>query len=972
MKKSLFKILFLLSGILIFAQNNNLTAKKLDSLYKSEFFPGVVTLSDKILSEQNEVADKENILLTKAKALFKMQDFSSAEKVFLSIENASPLILAQKSYFLGKINFQKENFQDAEACFIKAIWILQKNNFAENENELKNELLTYSHYFLAESAFNQNDFKTAQKSYEFTLQNGKFLTKNEIEKASTEFLTLCIKNKDFTKAQNYAELLVSQNFSFFTQYKILLLCAEIYEEQKNFKKSFDYYLKVMEEGPDELKTFALKKAYALSEKKSDEVKMLPDEILSQAKSSQSFSPSLIAEFYVRLAIDEFGKENYRKSSEYFKIAENDLSPELKVVSAVYISNIDFIQLNSSKKAEVENAEKCALTLEEFQKKENLTEKNKYYFEFQKQLCLFYLLSKNWNSALAISENCLQKKIGTNLKEDFLYFAGISSFNLKDYEKSLSFAEKSNQKNDKIQLLKAKNYLSLGKNLSGIEILTKLEKNNLLNENSRLDFSKVLLKSGKLNSALKESLKVNGSESSYLSAIAYFNKKNFEESEIYFQKAIDSNELEKKFENYAIFYLAYSQYRLEKYKKALENFISFTNQSKNFPLLRQASIFASECALQTNDFVNAKKMAQNVVDYSSTEKEKRESVFFNAKIFVDSGDDNLALELLLPYTNQKNEFAFQCLFLCAEIYVKKGEIQNALDIYKTLSEQKISLSFAEEALYRQGELNFSNKNYDFALKNFEDYIKKYPSSQYFEDSLFYAGLSLFYKNEMQKASLYFENLVQNKKSTYRFAALKLLIELNEKSKNYEKALFYTKEILSSFENQAKQEGFDKKLREISILLKGDDSKIILLEDKFLEAKKEKTLEGRKIGVELLENYAKQSFDRFYYDKIISLSKNMIQNFKDTNEENEMNAKVHFILAQTYRNYSENALAAENFLSSSNLFIKCGLNEESANSLYRACEAFDAAELKEDCKSTAVLLKKLYPSSQYAQKVEVFIK
>jgi len=419
-----------------------------------------------------------------------------------------------------------------------------------------------------------------------------------------------------------------------------------------------------------------------------------------------------------------------------------------------------------------------------------------------------------------------------------------------------------------------------------------------------------------------------------------------------------------------FYLGYSQYQLGEYSKAYTNLYTFTSLDNNSSVLWDCCVTAARAAVQTGKYREAIEMAKKAVVISKTENQKQESVLLTAEIHSDAGNYDQAIDMLQSYASQKNSFGYQCKYLTAQYYVQKNMYKRADELYLELSKEKNAQSLCEEAAFRRGELCYTNKEFAKAIELFEDYSKNYYKGQFYIASLYFAADSLVKINKTDKAILYFLQIVNdNENSTYKYGSEKQLIELYRQAGDYTAALDMAQKIINEYEEQSSKDGIPLIVKDLRALNSGRDSKLLKKENEYEKNGGLKTVQGRNSGTELAQLYYNLQTGS---EKAQRLAEDLLKIQKDNEEESSNAAKNAVLLANIYRGSRRNKEAAEMYLQATQFYRKLAFENEAARSLYGAAEAFDAANMKGDAKSTADLLKKLYPSSSYAKEVEKIIK
>lgn len=969
-KKKLFLITFFMILPLIFAfADSALLSSEMISAYKSGFYPGVVRYADEILKEDSTSIFAGRALVYKGESLFRI---GRVDEALFVLDGASSSVADNKElnsarlYWIGRGLASKNFHESALNYFYKAA------ELSKSSKEI-NTTYAQSIYYSAVSCYATKNYVQAADLYNFVLANGIFFGQIEYEQAICSFFESCINSGQYSRACEYATLLSDKNLSEQTKYRILLYEAQALEGNKNYASSYQKYCEVLAEAPSELAAIAMQKAYSVSSEHQNEVKEEPGNIIKKAEPRLSAYPQLVSEFWTRLALDSFNAKNYEKSLLYFDNAKKDAPQNLLQIALIYRTEIDFI--NSTKSGgeteRVNSAQKAYDSLKENLQQYGFDENSPYLSDYELALIRYSGLSENWDSCIEVASKYTDEKTPFDQRRTAIYWKAYSLYRKENYKDSCALLDSYSYADDVgFASIHARVLAKTGRSSEADKIFYNLLQRQKLDNEGRLDYARTLLNAGHLISTVEQTSYATGSQALYMKGLAFFNRRRWADSEENFEKALSLKTLEKKYSDYARFYLGYSQYQLGKSAKAYENLSTFASSSQMLPLMWESCITASRAAVQAGRYKDAVKMAEKALSTAKNENQKQESVLLYAGVYNDGGEYDKAITVLRPYTTGKNEFAFECRYLTAQILVQKKDYELADKTYAELSEEKSAGELAEEAAYRRGELSYTTEKYSQALTLFESYAKKYYKGQFYFASLYFAADSLVKTGEKEKALLYYNQIVKSpENSTYKYGAEKQMIELYRNSGQYNLALETAQKLVEEYGDQASKDGIPEEIRELKALAKGADSKLVLEEKEYNDKGGILTVQGRKIGTKLANSYCSSSDTA---EKGEKLALQLLEKQKANDEESPYALQNALLLAGIYRTRGQNEKSAKMYLDATEYARKSGEDEKAARALYGGAEAFDAAGLYGDAKSTVELLKQLYPNSKQAKDATSLIK
>lgn len=979
MKKLFYLAIFVFFGCLPFtfaqqsapAQNTTQLASQMMSAYDDGFYPGVVRFADEILLQNSNSPVEVKAFLLKAESLLKMgriQESLDFLQSGQSLVNKNEEARAECFFWTGRAYFELNKNEESLSCFYNSAEIIKKIVQSKNEKETfqKNvqveKLYADSLFYAGKVLRRLENFKTAGEYFEYVIQNGNIFSVNDFEDAAVNFFECSVLSEQFAKCEEYYPQVKNFEFSNDGKYRILLAYAQALEGLKKYDQAYDLYVQVLSSGPDSLCAIAMQRAYLISSSNPSAVSGKTDSLMERASALKEKNPQLISEFWTRLAIDEFNSKNYEKSLLYFNNAKENSSVPLKQLALIYSTEIKFL---TSKKTEKQAAFECLSLLENGWKDCNFVPDDFFYADAMVAKARYSAICGDWKKTLEFASPQIQCEKSPGVKKSAVYWTSLALYSTDQYKECLQIMENFPYQDDDFLILKAKALAKNGNSSGADAIFYELSEKGSLNNDGRLDYIRTLLNAGHLYSTVEQANAASGAEAFYMKGLAFFNRHEWKNAENAFSSAItqknDRTALAENYSKLSYFYLGYCQYQLESYENAFKNFSVFIKGETESSLKWLACVTASRCAVQISKKAEAVESAGLALKIAKDEGEIHESVLLLSGIYTDFADFDRALEVLKPYSSQNDDFGNECLYLLAQVYVQKKDFTKADSCYKTLSEQNSSPELAQEALFRRGELFYTNEKYSKAIPLFESYMKNYFEGKFFDAAMYFEADSLLKTGKTEKASLYFMQIIQNYgDSTYKYAARKNMVELFRQNGEYSAALQMAQKMMQEYGSQAQSDGIPAMEKELKALASGADKEILEKEIQYENSGFEKTAESRIAGTELVKLYAKS----LNFTKAEKLAVQLLK----IQEKNEAEVECAFenaqFLAGLYRNQNKKEISAQMFLKAAQFARKCGKNEEASRCLYGAAESFDAAKKTGDAKSTVELLQKLYPQSTYA--------
>lgn len=649
-------------------------------------------------------------------------------------------------------------------------------------------------------------------------------------------------------------------------------------------------------------------------------------------------PERVNLFLLRLAIDEFNAKNYEKSESYLSDIETkdfEDKSDIKFLKSLYLSKILL------EKGNPKDAEKLLSGLEMTSKKVEAEGAADAYYSTLLQ-CKIQL--EKWDEIPS-----LFNKI-KNPDKNALYVISAYYYRKGQYAKVDASAGE----------LYASSLCKRGLYEQACSEYAKL---GVVSQ----DYALALFRSGRFSEAEKIAVATDSVEKDYLCGLCLINQKSWKKAADRFASYIRQNSNSQEFQKLSLYYKGYAEYNLAEFKNAYSSFVRYCMETQNeaADYTLRGYEYAVKSALQNGDFKNASVQAANLVRYSKDGEQKQKAVILSAEIFSDYENYDAAIELLAPYTNGRDNFAAQSLFMTAKIYERQNKVSQADELYRRIYESLSKTSYAEEAMYRSGEVYYSHGDYSSAYSRFNNYIYKYTSGRFSDAAIFYCGDCALRLGENDRSEMLNKTLLQKfPASVYAYGANKNLLETYYRQENYSQALGVARILLRDFPQQAADDEIGKHAKELEKIVSGTDRRVAEKESEFVRLGEAGTVAGRNAGTELVKLYAESlATQRDAYE----LAERLFARQSGAEERAAAAYNAEFI-AEYSRKNGDNKKAAQMYLKAAEYYRSVKDSGGAASALYGAAEAFTAEGLTGDARETASLLKELYPQSIQAERVD----
>lgn len=888
--------------------------------FNNGFYPGAVSAAEELETSFPESSFIHSALAYKGQSLIYMENYDEAvralEKAVSHMHSGSPEII-RCNYLLGRAFFAQKKYSAA----------LEKYHLACSLALTNNDMDYYAPSILysGRAFYELEKWQEATAPFEYVASNGKLFDSSDYGEALQKLFVCYNKSGKPAKTVALYKKLPEEGFEPAVYLSLCFYYGDACAALKNNDEAYKAYSRVLD-------------------------------------SSSKNIPG-INSFLLRVAVDEFNAGNYEKSQTYLskiEVAEEGGNSDLRLYKNLYKAKI-LLEREDAKEAEKELS-----GLESLAKK---SETQGAVDAFYSTLLQCKIQNEKWEEIPVVYGKIKNPGQSDRLAVSTYYYkkgqyAKVDSSCGELYASALCKQGKYKEACDEYKRL------SSLQSPAGANAQSSLQA-------PPFDYALALFHCGRYDEALKVADAGSSEQKDYVCGLCLINQKAWKGAAGRFASYIRLLSGKAELNKLAYYYKGYAEYNQAQFKDSYSSFVRYCMEEGNGsqgasgttgiagPYILRSYEYAVKSALQTGDFKNASVQAANLVRYSPAGQAQQKAVILSAEIFTDYENYDAAIDLLAPYTSGRDEFAAQSIFMTAKIYERKNNVARADELYRRIYEGLPRSSYAEEAMYRAGEVYYSQGQYSQAFSRFNSYIYKYTNGRFSDAALFYSGECALRLGENDRCLMLNKTMLQKwPDSVYAYGANKNLLEAYYKQEEYSLALDVARGMLRNFAKQAADDEIGKRARELEKIVGGVDRRVAEKESAFTAAGETKTAEGRRLGTELVRLYAESlSTQREAFE----LAERLFAKQTGAGERADAAYNAEFI-AEYSRKNGENKKAAQTYLKAAEYYRSVKNEGGAAAALYGAAEAFAAEGLDGDARETAALLKELYPQSIQAERVD----
>ncbi|HMZ69549.1 MAG TPA: tetratricopeptide repeat protein [Chitinophagales bacterium] len=680
--------------------------------------------------------------------------------------------------------FATKKFKEARARF---------NTLTASDSKYKEDAFYYSGL----SSYYLGDYNNAYKTFQ------KIETAKKYDKIVPYYLaSIQFVNKDYKGVVAYAEPKLKENVKYTTE--IAHLLGNSYYELQQYDKA-KYYLeeymsKSVKATPEDY--YILGYVQAQENDCKNAVKNLGELSPLETELAQN------AMYQMAKCLIKIDKKNDAKNA-FLQSARLDFNKAIKEESIFQYAKLSY---------ELNNINDALVTLKKF-----IVDypKSIYYNEANELLADIFLITKNYDEAIAIIESLpnVSPKLQATYQQ-MAYLKALSLYNDKNYAQAIPFFNKS------LKYTSNKSY----------EALTYYWKADIAHQSGDYTQSKQLLDkffslSKNINTA--ENIMVSNGTANYLQGYNYYKEKNYPQAVVNFSAALNqlkdskTTSIAQNIYPDALVRLADAYFIQKKYQDAKQNYdvvIKNNFKAADYALFQNAIIdglegkyldkiagmnalvarfpkssFADEALFQAGNTqfaiskTNDAKQTFNTL-LKNYPKSTRVPDTYNKLGLIaynqDSYDEALSWYQKVVDKYPNTPAANEAMLVIKDIYIDKGDANGFIKYASKNSSSNLTASAQDSIIYLTAESQFQKGNIKQALDGFDSYLLQYPKGFFNLQARFYRAECNYSLQSFDKALqdyVYVANLPQNRFSERSVARSANIFYFDQK--NYKEALNY---------------------------------------------------------------------------------------------------------------------------------------------------------------------------------------
>jgi len=751
--------------------------------------------------------------------------------------------------------------------------------------------------------------------------------------------------------------------------KIYLYIAEAYWQKKNSFEAEKIYKIILTVNLKTAST-AYRRLYLIAQQKGDFSEM--EWIIQKAEEKFSESPEILKDLWLRIGIESFKRKELELAKHFLKKVWNIKNEgEVPETVPLYLAEIYI------KNGEMDSARKILEEYLGFSKEESGS--------VILRLGNIYLISKNYSDASEMFLRFIEKNPSSKQIRDTRYLLAYSKYKSGEFDTALEQCflvlnenKGSNFQEDpvrrKIIHLKALILKKQGKIEDSYDTLKGYVNKYPDDIRARLDLVKLLftMKDYKKVVAFSNMLSKDFPDlektdiytfllSNYLCGLSQVSLKSYKTALHSFSKITDKKLKKAGIHDifpYTEYYRGWALYRLNDFDKAVKLFLNFITLYPSHELYDNAFYLCAWCYFSMGNYKKAHELFSKLSRGKDSELSTK-AQFLDGKSLLNLNDSENALKIFYRlYTKTpKSIFADDALFEYAGILGKIGKIEESADSYLELWNRYPDSPLSEEALYKRGEIYFSNTMYEEAKNAFRDYRIHFSEGKSVDASLYWQAFSAYKLGEVHGASLIWEMIINSyNKSPFRPDAIKRTAEIYITLGNYKKASDLYTMLINSYPDYSRTIDAEIRLKEVQYLIFGLDRKEAELTAVISSKGGVDTKEGREAMIELSRIYIFEEKDKL--ERAFQLLNQVIQK-----DDIETSSEAQFLLGEYYFRKDDLIRAGKEFYKAS---LKNPMDRDfMAYSILRAAQMMKLAGKTREMEELVKRLEKNFPQSEWTK-------
>ncbi|WP_028974500.1 tetratricopeptide repeat protein [Spirochaeta cellobiosiphila] len=868
-----------------------------------------------------------------ALATMRLGQDEEAKNLWLNYLNQYPEGMDDASFWLGASYFKLGQWQDALDYLSKT----------SNDSAYSEEADRLSSISLAKLNKNKEAAEVFQQFYQEQKSYSKY--KDEL----VIYFSVLLKLQEYDKLIEIYEKLALQDTHVYHQ--LSLYASEAYDSKGDDTKSSAITRSLLGAEQD-IAAVAYQRYFLIAQSNGDDM----EAFVRQAERDLAGMPGILKEFWLRVGIDYYQKNNYDKAEIYlWRVWDLKDSQNISGTVPLYLSSI------MEQKGDIPGAIQVIQSFTDISqdKRSNLL------FKWGSLL----IKQSQWEQSFMTMDTLIKEYPQFEFIGEARYLGSFALYKQKKYQKAyeyitpLATVALNDSLNEKY--LRLKGQLEVKLNKDGITTYERYILVNPKDSIALIELANLYYQKGEYSKVLNLKDPNNTPQLAYLKGLCSLNNKDYDGVLRYLMpitRTLKGDNSNYSLKAYALFYAGWANYRLPNYPEAVR---LFTQLYKEFPaheFAEESRYMAGWCSFTMEDFPTAESVFRSLSNDRSISTERSlKSLQLLGITLVNEDKDNDALLVFEDYLNKdsKSTRAQEVAMSSARILTTLKGVDSGIAMYKKAQNINPSTSIGQEAAYSIAETYSQAGEYSKAKESFYQYRQDYPKGEYYDDALYWGGIAAQNIDEKFGALLLWEELLDIANSPYRSDALYRSAEIYASEGNYRKALNLYGELISSYPAAANSLQAETRSEQLRLQLLGLSDQEAELSVIIGKEGGSKSAKGREALVSLSRLYIYES--RGKQGLAIKMLEDVISKY---DEDPYWAARAQFLLGEYYARENDPLEAGKEYLKAATM--NPSDRDLMAMSLYRAMDMSLQANKHKDAEALFQRLKSYFSDTPWVTK------
>jgi tetratricopeptide (TPR) repeat protein len=269
---------------------------------------------------------------------------------------------------------------------------------------------------------------------------------------------------------------------------------------------------------------------------------------------------------------------------------------------------------------------------------------------------------------------------------------------------------------------------------------------------------------------------------------YFLQKNYPKAIEFYDKVINSGGIDS---DYALFQKASCYGAQSNFNLKINVLNQLVSNYKSSPYYTDALFEIGSTYLVINDQRHAISSFNRVVREFPKSAYAKKALMKTGLLYYGNNQNDLAVKVFKQVIKKypASFEATEALNTLKNIYTESGEVDKYIEYAKKLDFVQVSTSEEDSLTFVAGENYYVAGNCDAAINALLKYTNKFPKGGFVIKSYYYIADCYLKKQELNKALVYFEKIIEFPDNEYTLKSLLLAARISFDNNNYEKAYEY---------------------------------------------------------------------------------------------------------------------------------------------------------------------------------------